>query len=164
MTARFALPEPILRAALPLLDNTVESAGTATARRSGSTLLVGDLQWISDDAYERREAQGLAVRSHGWAPRLVAAARSGYVPVFIHTHPGGQAFFSDADDKVDVTIAEELHRITGCSETASVVIAGTSDRPTLVARRVLDGVPGPAEDIRVAGPGLVLHRAAYRSK
>lgn len=164
MTASLAFPDPILRAALPLLDDAVESAGTATARRSGSTLLVGDLQWMPEDAYERREARGLAVRSHGWAPRLVAAVRSGYIPVFVHTHPGGQAFFSEADDRVDATIAEELQRITGCSETASVVIAGTSDRPTLVARRVLDGVPGPAEDIRVAGPGLVFHRAPSRAE
>lgn len=163
MTAGLALPEPLLQAALPLLDNQVESAGTATAKRSGGTLVLAGLQWVPDDAYEVRDARRLAVRSHGWAPRLVTATRAGHIPVFIHTHPGGSAFFSEADDGVDTTIAETLHRITGCAETASVVLAGTADRPTLAARRVLHGRLGPLEAIRVAGPGLAFHPAPPHS-
>ena len=158
MTAGLALTTHALQEAAGRLDEIVESAGVARAVRSGGgCLLLGPIDWIEDDAYERREALRLEVRSHGWAPSMISIARSGDVPVFVHTHPRGDAFFSPADDAVDLTIARELQRITGIAEVASVVLGGTSATPTVAMRRCRNGVLGPREMVRVAGPCPKVH-------
>lgn len=151
MTAGLAITGPALERSAPLLDLGIESAGIARGRRSGTTVLVSDIAWVDDSDYELRERDRLKVRSAGWAPGLRAAARDGDVPVFVHTHPGGDAFFSPADNVVDATIGSELARLAGCSEVASLVIGSRPDGPRLAMRRIIDGRPGPREAVRVAG-------------
>lgn len=158
MTAGLAITALALEQAKHLLEEPRESAGIASAVRSGgSSLLLGPISWAGEDAYERREALRLEVRSEGWAPGMVAIARAGHIPVFVHTHPGGEAFFSAADDLVDRTIAEEIERITGCAEVASVVLGGTATRPAIAMRRTISGTLGAPEMVRVAGPIPQLH-------
>lgn len=151
MSAGLAITRAELDRAGPLLDLAVESAGTAVGRLTGDTVLLGGIEWIDNEDYEVREPLRLAVRSTGWVPALTAAARAGEVPVFVHTHPGGPAFFSDADDAVDVTISTELARITGCPTVASVVLGGTAGSPQVAMRRVIEGHLGPRESVRIAG-------------
>lgn len=157
MTAGVALTSTHLAEAAELIDADVESAGTARAVRPGPTLLVGPISWIPDDGYNHRGALRLEVSSIGWAPAMVQAARDETVPVFVHTHPNMKAYFSAADDKVDATIGTELARITGCGEFLSVVLGGTSAQPLVAARRVHQGLPGPLEMVRVAGPTPSIH-------
>lgn len=152
MTAGLAITGVEVDRAGALLDARHESAGTAAAVPSGNALLLSTIQWFEDDVYEQREPRRLELRSHGWAPVMIEIARSGNVPVFVHTHPGGPAAFSQADDIVDTTIAEELMRIAGCREVASIIIGGTSSEPTVSMRRSVDGTLGPPETVRVAGP------------
>lgn len=157
MTAGLAITGIALEQAKLLLEEPRESAGTASAVRSGSTLLLGPIDWVDDAAYQRREPLRLEVRSHGWAPQMIDIAKGGNVPVFVHTHPGGKAFFSGADDLVDHTIAQEIQRITGCSEVASVVIGGTPQQPAIAMRRIHRGALGNPEVVRVVGPNFRLY-------
>lgn len=151
MNAGLAITRAELDRAGPLLDLSVESAGTAAGRLNGDTVLLSGIEWIDDEDYEVREPLRLAVRSTGWVPAMTDAARAGEVPVFVHTHPGGPAFFSDADDAVDVTIGTELARVTGCPTVVSVVLGGTARSPQVAMRRVVEGQLGPRESVRIAG-------------
>lgn len=157
MTAGLAVTGLAVEHAKAVLKEPRESAGVAASVHSGSTLLLGPIRWFKDDAYERREPLHLQVRSHAWAPEMIDIAKRGGVPVFVHTHPGGRAFFSAADDLVDQTIATEVARITGSAEVASVVIGGTPEKPTITMRRAVNEVLGEPEVVRVASPVPKLH-------
>ena len=152
MTAGLAITGVALQQAEALLELPYESAGTARAVRSGSSLLLGPITWMDDGAYERRERLRLEIRSDGWVARMTGIARSGDVPVFVHTHPGGAARFSRADDDVDRILGVELERITGRSEVTSVILAGTPDNPEVTMRRTINGIVGRPEVVRVASP------------
>lgn len=158
MTAGLAITSVAVEQAQALLAEPNESAGIARGVRSGgASLLLGPIAWVDEAAYQRREPLRLEVRSFGWAPAMIAIARDGDVPVFVHTHPTGEAFFSNADDAVDRTIATEIERITGAIEVASVVLGGTPDHPNIAMRRIVNGILGDPEIVRVAGPRLQLH-------
>ena len=154
MTSGLAITGPALERAGTLLNLSIESAGIAAGRRSGNTVMIGDIAWANDADYELRDRDRLKVRSTGWAPGLRAIALAGGVPIFVHTHPADDTFFSDADDVVDMTIGVELLRIAGCSEMASLVIGGGADRPLMAMRHVVDGRLRPRQPVRVASTAI----------
>lgn len=157
------------------LDLPVETAavlGTAATTAAGTTdmaLLGQTLTWVPGDAYLERHGFGLSIASTGWVPAFRSAINSGLVPVFIHTHPGGKAFFSSYDDDVDAALAAAA-RDLGASAYASVVVAGSTEAPAVVARAcIFDSSPArggadgsnpvefhDVEAVRVAGPALRL--------
>lgn len=157
------------------LDLPVESAAvlttsvTAAAGTDALALLGQALTWVPEDAFLERHQFGLSIASSGWVPAFRSAIKSHQVPVFIHTHPGGRAFFSSHDDDVDAALAATARNL-GASAYASVVVAGSSKAPAVVARactfsgrHARDGAGSSkpvefheVEAVRVAGPALRL--------
>jgi molybdopterin/thiamine biosynthesis adenylyltransferase len=136
------LSEEHFAAFTQMLDATEETAAVAAATRvpaSGTilrdapvTLLVRTLNWVPKNAYLERHAFGMSIVSTGWG----TAISDRCTPVFVHTHPRGKAEFSTYDDVVDASLAA-VARDLGASAYASVVIAGSSDTPTVKARMCL---------------------------
>ncbi len=136
---------------------------------SGSvTLLAQTLTLVPEGAYLNRSGFGLSIASHGWVPAFRAAIKNSQVPVFVHTHPGGIAFFSDYDDKVDAELAAAA-RDLGAPAYASMVVAGRSEGSAVTARlQTFDPNPPisvstastiqlrPVDAVRVSGSKLRL--------
>ncbi|WP_322921658.1 ThiF family adenylyltransferase [Nocardioides renjunii] len=157
------------------LDLHVETAAVlttsaTTAASTNAVALLGQaLTWVPDGAYLERHGFGLSIASAGWVPAFRSAIKNDQVPVFIHTHPGGLAFFSSYDDDVDAALAAAA-RDLGASAYASVVVAGSSEAPAVVARACTFDSPQTddradnsllvqfheVEAVRVAGPTLRL--------
>lgn len=155
---------------LPVETAAVLATTATTAASTNDVALLGQaLTWVSDDAYLERHGFGLSIASTGWVPAFRSAISNGLVPVFIHTHPGGKAFFSSNDHDVDAALAAAA-RDLGASAYASVVVAGSSDAPAVVARAcTFDSSPArggadgstsmefhDVEAVRVAGSALRL--------
>ncbi|MFP1155602.1 HesA/MoeB/ThiF family protein [Mycobacterium sherrisii] len=149
MTARptrFALSEDQFAALAAALDTSEETAAviaatmltmpTSAERTGGVTLLARSLTWIPEQAYLERHALGLSITSAGWIPPFRGAIKDACVPVFVHTHPGGRAAFSPYDDLVDASLAA-VARDLGATAYASIVVAGWSDTPSVIARMCL---------------------------
>ncbi|MGH1564560.1 HesA/MoeB/ThiF family protein [Mumia sp. DW29H23] len=139
----------------------------ASAYVPDTALLITDVTWVPQDAYLRRTGFGLTIRSTGWVPAVRAAIREGQVPVFVHTHPGGHAEFSEWDDTVDQQLGAAAQDL-GAPAYASIVIAGTPAVPAVVARMcrfpfaadrgASQGLKFEDVDaVRVAGASIRLH-------
>lgn len=156
-TTRIALSEEQFAALIEALDATDETAAvvaatlvpaTTTALRTGPvTLLARTVTWVPEHAYLERHALGLSIASTGWVPAFRAAIKDACVPVFVHTHPRGKAAFSAYDDIVDASLAAAA-RDLGATAYASMVVAGPSDAPAVIARmRLFDDLDArPGQD------------------
>lgn len=146
MTTRIALTEEHFHQFTLALEQDQESAAViastlvldavapAPPHEPGDvTLLANTVNWIAEDAYLERHGYGLSIRSTGWVHAFRAAIASGRVPVFVHTHPHGRAEFSKWDDVVDQDLAAAARNL-GASAYASIVVAGTTAEPNVVAR------------------------------
>jgi molybdopterin/thiamine biosynthesis adenylyltransferase len=138
--------------------------GAAEAERGVMqlTVLAQSVTWVPETAYLERTGFGLSISSVGWVPAFRAAIKRGQVPVFVHTHPGGEAMFSNYDDVVDASLATTAREL-GALAYASMVVAGRSDAPVVICRMgMLDaGVSGtavahliPVDAVRVAGQSM----------
>lgn len=152
---------------------TLVPATSAPVGLGRITLLARTVSSVPEDAYLERHAIGMSIGSTGWVPAFRAAIKDGYVPVFVHTHPGGKAAFSAYDDTVDKSLAV-VARDLGAKAYASMVVAGDRDVPAVIARiclfdepltqRELDGVDGDdaapnfhiVDAVRIAGQALRL--------
>jgi|GEM_PF-222085 len=144
---------------------TLVTAITATGETC--SLLGQTITWVPDDAYLERSGRGLSIASAGWVPAFRVAIKNGQVPVFVHTHPAGKAFFSIYDDAVDAQLTATA-RDLGAPAYASMVVAGRSDAPVVTARvcvfpddssSIASAEQGalellPVEAVRVAGTSL----------
>ena len=143
------------------LDEEAEHAGVLLARviddDEGRTLLVRSLIDVPDSSYLRRRRHSLAIRSTGWVPAVGAAADDDAVAIFVHSHPGGDALFSEWDDAVDDQLAPAFMDRSGKDLYASVVVAGTSESATATARVTTQaGTRAAVDVIRIVGDKLRL--------
>ncbi len=115
---------------------------TASSDTDDVSLLAREISWVPEDAYLQRTGVGLSIASTGWVPAFRSAVADALVPVFVHTHPGGDAEFSRWDDDVDAALAAAAGNF-GARGYASIVIAGRSDAPTATARLCLFDPKGP---------------------
>ncbi|MEJ7634108.1 ThiF family adenylyltransferase [Aeromicrobium sp.] len=170
---RIALSEEHFADLVGGLNLTVETAAvvaatlvTASPATGAKYSLLGQTTTrVPDDAYLKQTDVGLAIASSGWVPAFRAAIKNGQIPVFVHTHPAGKAFFSTYDDVVDAELAAAA-RDFGAPAYASMVVAGRSDAPVVTARACIfaggrspsassDAVHlHPVEALRVAGTSL----------
>jgi len=114
----------------------VEVAATATiptTTKADITLLTQAIAAIPETAYLERGPMGLTISSVGWVPSFRAAVAANQIPLFVHTHPGGEAKFSTYDDQVDRDLAT-VAQAFGANYYVAVVIAGTLDSPQAAAR------------------------------
>ena len=97
MTATLVLPQDIHNDLVIAAENPLETAGVmlASVVRSGTgdvRLLARRLRWIDESAYLRRDWNGLSIASHGYVPALAQAEALHATPIWLHTHPGRDAF------------------------------------------------------------------------
>jgi molybdopterin/thiamine biosynthesis adenylyltransferase len=159
MTRRIALamPEPLWDELRRPLDEADERAGILIGtliEDEHSTFFAQRIEWSPDSTYNHRTGDQILLTSEGWAPTVRRARRDGHAAAFVHTHPRGCAAFSARDDTCDGSIASTHHRLAG-HDLFSVVIAGTSDAPSIVARTVRPtGERATVDVIRIAGRRL----------
>jgi molybdopterin/thiamine biosynthesis adenylyltransferase len=159
-----ALTGPMWNEILAALANHAETAGVVAARAvdgpDGVTLLGRRITWASDEAYLERTSRGLSLRSTGWVPAARAAAADASTYVFVHTHPGGDAAFSERDDIVDAALDRAASSLGAAGPYASLVVAGAPDRETVTARIFTAGEPTPMRKIRIVDDRLRMFTGA----
>lgn len=144
------------------LRNPCETAAVVLAGEAetdhGLILTVNRIIWVPDDAYAVRTNRELEILSSGWMPSLRVASDGGWLPIFLHTHPGASATPSPKDDVVDAQLFTTFRTRVGCRRYASLIFAGTTEHPC-VCGRVYEKAsePDAVKRVRVAGRRLKLH-------
>lgn len=160
MSVTFAFTETLWDQLGGALDDPHEVAGILAARVTdgpdGPTVLARAMRWAPAGAYLDRQPDGLQLRSDGWVPAARAALADGGTPVFVHTHPGGQAIFSRYDDAVDAAMRDAVRRMGGKERYGSLVLAGTGREPAPAGRLFHGDTATRADKFRIAGNGLRL--------
>src|SRR5580704_3215969 len=113
MTVSVVVPQTIAEelesaARLPVETAGVLLAGLAEAPNGDTRLLARGMRWVGEEAYSRREWNGLGIRSEGYVRALSEAETMGAACIWVHTHPGRDALPrpSDHDHIVDREIAD----------------------------------------------------------
>jgi molybdopterin/thiamine biosynthesis adenylyltransferase len=136
-------------------------AGEAEAETdSGLVLTINRVIWVPDSEYELRTNRELQIASRGWMPSLRIASDGGWLPIFLHTHPGGSADPSTRDEAVDTQLSATFRTRVGCSRYVSLIFGGTTDHPTFTGK-VFEQASQPSAitRIRVAGRRLRIQNA-----
>ena len=131
-------PEQIWEQVCETLEDTVETAGVLFARSASGenelTLLSSELHWVSPDAYLERTASGMTITSKGYVALLREAANRGFVPIFLHTHPGQSAEPSDRDKLVNRQLRSLFASRSPGGYYASLIIGGAASTPSFSGR------------------------------
>ena len=155
MTVTLALAEALWDELGTALADQCEVAGIIAARvvegPGGVTLLGRHVTWASEVTYLDRRPDGLSLRSTGWVPAARAALDEGSTPMFVHTHPCGEAVFSHHDDAVDASLRAAVHRMGGDGRYVSLVVAGTQEEPAVVGRLFIQDDATPVDKLRIVG-------------
>lgn len=121
------IPEHLAHALADAAGAEVESAGLLLAGQCRTPrelrLLGREIAWVPADAYRLRTRDGLLIDSAGWVPALGRSADDDAVPMFVHTHPGGDPAPSDADQWVADQMASVVAVRTGRAEHGTLVIS-----------------------------------------
>ena len=132
MIVTLVLPQHIADELSEATIADIEAAGVLLARlveapRGDVRLLAREMHWVPDDAYHVREATALSIASHGYVPALAAAEADESVPIWLHTHPGGELSPrpSKHDEVVDEELADLFQLRAGSPVYGSVVVART---------------------------------------
>jgi hypothetical protein len=163
MRATLAMTSATRRALAAALADPRESAAVLSCQLVRNdeelTLLARTLAWPSEDQYVTREAHGLELRSPGWVPPFRAAAASGDLALFVHTHPGGQPRFSSYDDTVDDQLRAASQNLDMPGPYGALLVAGDPDQPTFAARLYLDSGLVEITRIRIVDDRLTIEPA-----
>lgn len=141
-----------LKTALNNHDETagVLLAGVAETDR-GVTVLGTAVRWAPDSAYLQRSPDGLVLSPSAYLPALKEAAELKRVPLFVHTHPGGDPIPSSRDHRVDDQLRALFGYRSRSGRYGTVIAAGSADAPRVYASW-FDGHQGaPFRRLRVAG-------------
>ena len=132
MTVTLVLPHHLAAELYEAVAADIESAGVLLARPiqtdQGNLRLLGrDMHWVPDDAYLVRNENRLSIPSHGYVPALAAAESDKAVPIWLHTHPGGESSPrpSEYDEIVDRELSELFRLRSGSPLYGAVVVAQT---------------------------------------
>lgn len=121
------------------------------------TLLVREVVPIPEDAYDERRWDGLSIRTSGWLPTFGRADAEQTIPIFVHTHPGGDPAHSVWDHEVDDELARVATVRTELGHYASLVVGGTSGAPSFRGRFKMSSRDWVDIDrLRVVGERLTL--------
>ncbi len=113
MTVSVVVPQTIVEelesaARLPVETAGVLLAGIAEGPKGDTRLLARSMRWVGEEAYSRREWNGLGIRPEGYVQALAEAETKGAACIWVHTHPGRDASPrpSEHDHIVDREIAD----------------------------------------------------------
>lgn len=118
MSVTLVLPEPITTDLVRKARIPDESAGVLLARphlaENGDVRLLGrTMHWTPVAAYQRRSPMSMSISSDGYVEALAFAEQGGAIPIWLHTHPGGDPVPSIADERVDEAIADVFRLRSG---------------------------------------------------
>jgi len=141
------------------LGDPRETAGVLSAQLidvgGELTLLARSLTWAKPEHYLDRTDDGLQLLSPGWVPSFRRAATAGDIALFVHTHPSGDAQFSEHDDLVDEQLRAVVAQLGINGPYGALLVAGMPTNPNLVARLCTDdGSPQAITRFRVVGDRL----------
>ncbi|HKZ03424.1 MAG TPA: hypothetical protein VJ180_14375, partial [Pyrinomonadaceae bacterium] len=113
MTVSITVPEALieeLHQVAKLEEETagVMLAGLAEAPNGDLKILGRHIRWVEESAYDRRDWNGLTIRSEGYVQALAEAEAVGAFCIWVHTHPGKDGIPSPSkwDQIVDREIAD----------------------------------------------------------
>lgn len=167
MTSTLVVPDHLARRLRELSKQDVETGGVMLARlvrtpQDGLRLLARKLLEVPDDAYERREAQQLLIRSEGYVPALARAEAAGCVPVWFHTHPGNGS--NPAPSRHDLGVdrsLSDLFRLRADSPFYGALIIASTDEAITFTGTLDDGdTISKIDRLWIVGPRLALSQAA----
>lgn len=100
-------------------------AGLAEDPNGDHKLLGRHIRWVDETAYQRRDWNGLSIRSEGYVHALAEAEASGAFCIWVHTHPGqdGVPKPSRYDEIVDNQIADLFRLRSGSPYYGSVIFS-----------------------------------------
>ncbi len=154
--ATIAFSEGAWQHILGMLDEPRETAAILLAGQADTgeaiTLTVNQVIPMPEESYELQTSRELRIASSGWMPALRAAADSGWVAIFFHTHPSSSAAPSALDLEVDEKLAPSFWTRLGTPLYASLVVAGTPDAATFTGTLIQHaGETVPISRLRVVG-------------
>lgn len=167
MNVTLVVPSHIADRISDLVTWPIETGGVLLARpvptsKGDLRLLACELREVPEEAYERREAQQLSIRSEGYVPALAAAEDLGCVPIWFHTHPGHRS--SPAPSRRDQVVNRQLGelfrtRADSAFYGALIVAAAESDGIRFTGC-VDDGqTVTPIDRMWIVGPRLALYQS-----
>ncbi len=133
MSVTLVLPQNLVEEIQDVTRIPEETAGVmlvGIAKAPGGDLRIlgRAIRWVSEDAYIRREWNGLSIKSEGYVRALAEAEALGASCLWVHTHPGEHAWPgpSEHDRVVDEQI-KELFRLRSGSAYYGAVIFSPQD-------------------------------------
>lgn len=167
MNVTLVIPNHIADRISDLVTWPIETGGVMLARpvetvNGNLRLLVRELREVPEEAYERREAQQLSIRSDGYVPALAVAEELGCVPIWFHTHPGhGSLPTPSRRDRVVNRVLSELFRTRADSDFyGALIIAAAGDAGIKFTGCVDDGqTVTPIDRMWIVGPRLALYQS-----
>jgi len=128
-----ALPAAVWAELVDQLERPEETAGvvlagTALSEEPGA-LFASEVRWVPEDSYRVREPLRLDIASEGWVPALKAAAASGRMALFFHTHPGGPPDPSISDEGVDKVLSPVFAVRTRSGRYGALIVGGSPESP-----------------------------------
>ena len=101
MTVSVVVPQAMAEELESVANLSKETAGVmlaavAEAPNGDIRLLARRMRWVEEDAYSRREWNGLTIRSEGYIQALSEPESIGATCIWVHTHPGQDASPRDA--------------------------------------------------------------------
>jgi ThiF family protein len=143
----------------------VETGGVLLARPAWTDnhdlrLLVRELHEVPEEAYERREAQQLLIRSEGYVPTLAIAEELACVPIWFHTHPGHGSSPAPSRHDRDVDRAlSDVFRYRANSEFYGALIVAAAESDGITFSGILDDgqTVTSIDRLWVVGPRLALY-------
>lgn len=167
MHVTLVVPSQIADRIAELASWSVETGGVLLARpietvKGDLRLLVRELREAPEEAYERREAQQLIIRSEGYVPALAVAEELGCVPIWFHTHPGdGSLPTPSRRDRVVNQHLSELFRIRADSDFyCALIVAAAEGEGIRFTGCVEDGqTVTPIDRLWIVGSRLALYRS-----
>lgn len=165
MRTTLALTEETWSEIVSALEEPRETAGfllAGFARGADALTLLGrTLRWVAEERYLVRTATRLTIPSAGFVPSLAAAAKDKSVPVFVHSHPGGDPTPSARDAKVDRQLRGPALIRSRQPFYVSLIVGGTRRKPRFTG--IVYGPEGKIaelERIRVIGKRIHIIGAA----
>lgn len=163
MTVTLVLSDSIFNDLTRAASHDVETGAVLLARiartPSGHIRLLGHaLHWVSEEAYSRRTATELVVRSEGFVPALAAAEESDSVPIWLHTHPKANSspVPSSRDRVVDAQLADLFRLRSGASWYGALIVASMGNPLSFTGHLQAENERFEIDRLWIAGPRLQL--------
>ena len=104
-------------------------ASLAEAANGDLRVLAREMRWVAEDAYDRRDWNGLTIRSEGYVQALAEAERTNAFCIWVHTHPGkgGIPLPSKWDRIVDREIADLFRLRSGHPYYGTLIVSPRQD-------------------------------------